>query len=116
MRERLEHVEAGQLGQVDIEEYEIGFARIDQFDGGESVSRLAGDLDPVGLGQHVAERFAREWFVFDDDDGAFHVASSSASLVSAGNVSVARKPLPGDVSTMSEASVPCRTRSRSRTT
>ena len=63
----LEHLEAGQLGHVDVEEDEVGRQLADRLRGVEAVLRLAGNGDVGMVGEVLAHQEAGEFLVVGDE-------------------------------------------------
>jgi hypothetical protein len=64
--ERLEHLEAAQLGHLNIQEDEVRPLRLDRVNCFTTIHTLRNYLDFRILGQHLANHIASEWFVIDD--------------------------------------------------
>ena len=64
-------VEAVDVGQLDVEQHEVGAQALGLGDPGRAVGRLADDVEPLGLEQHAGAR-TEGGVVVDDEDGQGH--------------------------------------------
>src|SRR5215207_1694398 len=73
-------VEAVDVGELHVEEHEIGAQAAGLLDARRAVSSLADDVEPLGLEQHARAR-TKGGVVVDDEDGQRH----REAIVNAGN-------------------------------
>ena len=66
--DEFQHVEAVELGHLDVEHQQVGLQLGRGFHRLESVRALGDDLDVGMVGEPLAKNAARERFVIDDDD------------------------------------------------
>src|ERR1044072_5603404 len=64
--ERLEHFEATQLGHLNVEKDKVRLKRLDRVNCFTTIRTLRYYLDFRIPGQHLANHFASEWFIVDD--------------------------------------------------
>src|SRR5215213_3147716 len=64
--ERLEHLEAAQLGHLNVQEDEVRPERLDRIYCFTTIRTFSHYLDFRILGQHLANHLAGEWFIVDD--------------------------------------------------
>ena len=65
--EPVRHFEAVEAGHLDVEEQDVGRQALDDADRLEAVAGLRDHLDAAHLLEHVAQLFARELLIVDDD-------------------------------------------------
>src|SRR5258705_8305107 len=92
------HLEAGETGHLDVEEYEIGLVPLHGRDRLESVARLGDHFEGPELSELVAQLLARQLLVVYDYD--LHAVICSAT-VSSGISMRARVPFPGSLASVS---------------
>ena len=76
--EALDGGEAIEAGHLDVEEDEIGVVLLNELDGLNAVAALGEDIDAADLVEEVAELFASELFVVDDEGGDGHAGRLTA--------------------------------------
>src|SRR6185295_10049649 len=67
--------ETGEAGHLDVEKYHVGLQRLDGRGRGETVRRLAGNLEVALRADPAAQLVARRGFVVDDEHAHHHNGS-----------------------------------------
>ncbi len=70
-----QHVEPVELRHLDVEKDEIGLELVDRRRPPSSVGRLADALDPLDLGDQVAQLPPRDRLILDDDGARLHAGA-----------------------------------------
>ena len=90
------HLEPGQPGHLHVQEYQIGAEILDQAERLDAVGRLADDGGLTLAFQQIAQLFARQLLVVDDEGPERHADTGTRSgATSSGISSRARVPCAG---------------------